>query len=272
MGFIKYIAVFDDEAQMVLSTKVLDRYRISAYPAFFVADGKPYYSSVNAESSDYAEMLKSCTEIGTPDIPVKVFMHAYQAAYDSNYFKVVVMCPHAKLYPYYKAAVTAANRFNRHKNIDFSTFEITVIDSKAVAVGPMLQLLELAHNHDVYGYSSTLAIDVAKRATKNSKVFILSKTGEDFTAYRIFGNTRTQINLSNSNEYMKYDDFVEAISVYLKKDGKRYAVSFGCNCDFAGNIIGRINEVTDKSPVCSMKYGIASAAVLGDQTVCIHIL
>lgn len=279
MGFIKYITVFDDESQMVLNDVLLNRYDIAAYPSVFYADGKPCFSSFNADSSDFIKMKNSCKNFVLPSIPEEIFLDAYNNAYINGFLQAVVVCPHAKWYPYYRKALAAANRYRRHRNIDFSSFAITVIDSRSFAMGPMLQTLDMAHYHNGLGCPTEVTVDFAKMEAQKSKTLILTRSDTVFgtsdgvlSAYSVFNNKLNRIDLPMLYDNIKYDKFAKSASSHLKSDSSRYSVSLGGGCDFAGNIIGRIKDITGKSPICCMQYGVTSAAVLGDNTLCIHIL
>lgn len=277
MGLIKFITVFDDEKQMVFSESILKRYNISAYPSAFSCDNKMYYDGLNTDSSAFSDMSKHCTVIG-PSIPAKVFQQAYIRAYNDGYFAVVVVCPHSKWFPYYDEAVLAANKFKRSKKYDFTTFRICVINSKSFAAGVMMHTLSMSRDHEINHCSSSLVIEYGRKNTEKNDTYILSKspnafcdTSNELVAFRSFGYKFTKLDISQSHDFIKFDSFSDIICKQLKKGNVHYAVSIGCNCEFAGNIIGRIEKKSGIKPICVMQYAVPSTKVLGDSSICINL-
>ena len=58
---------------------------------------------------------------------------------------------------------------------------------------------------------------------------------------------------------------------YIRISGGKYCISFGAGCRFSGNVIGRIEKILGYPPIATMQYSTTSAAVLGLETICIHI-
>lgn len=277
MGLIKFITVFDDEKQLILSETVLKKYNISAYPPVFFSDGKTYYDGLNTNSVDFIH-LKKTKGVTMPRIPSKVFQSAFFNAYTDGYFKVVVVCPHSKWFPYYKDAVIAANRLKNRKTLDFSTFGISVIDSKSFSAGVLLYTLSIARQYEIYHFPSDMFVDYCKNnAVKNKSLILIKsenafcKLGNDFAAFRSFGYKFEKIPLSDSHDNMKLDIFVDAVCADIRKGSGRYSVSLGADCDFAGYVLGRIEKQTGIMPVCVMQYGVASAAVFGNSSICVNL-
>lgn len=278
MGLIKFITVYDDEKQMLFSDSILKRYNISAYPAIYNFNDRPYFDGINTDSEIYLNMRNSGDVIG-PNVPAAIFQNAYKNAYDSGYFAVVVVCPHGKLFPYYKEAVLAANRFKRSKKIDLDTFRISVIDSKSFAAGVMIHAISIAYQHTVNHCPTGITIDYGRKNVLKNKTYILSKSAnlldscdDKLEAYKSFGYKFEKINISQSHDFIKCDMFANIVANELKKHDSKYVVSLGADCDFAGNIIGRIEELSKKIPICCMQYGIPTAHILGNGTICINIV
>ncbi|MBR3867875.1 MAG: DegV family protein [Clostridia bacterium] len=276
MGLIKFITVFDDEKQMVFSETILKRYNISAYPSVFFSDNKPYYDGLNADSSVFSDMKKHHTVVG-PDIPSEIFQREYVKSYNEGYFAVVVICPHSKWFPYYDAAVTAANRLRRSVKYDFSTFRISVIDSKSFAAGVMLHALSMAHDHEVNHFSSELVVEFGRKNAIKNDTYILTQTPNAFCdsvgkliAFRSFGCQFKKFDMISTLDSVKFDLFADTVCRQLKKTNSNYAVSIGINCEFAGNVIGRIIKRSGVNPICVMQYGIPSTNVLGDSSICVN--
>lgn len=277
MGLIKFITVFDDEKQMVFSEKILKRYNISAYPSVFFCDNKPYYDGLNADSSLYSNMKRQNTVIG-PVVPSGVFQREYTKAYNEGYFAVVVVCPHSKWFPYYDEAVTAAKKLKRSKKYDYSTFRITVIDSKSFAAGVMMHTLSMAHDYEINHLPSGLVIEFGRKNAIKNDTFILSQTPNAFcdlsgelTAFRVSGYQFKKTDINSMPDSVKFDLFADMICRQLKKMNYNYAVSVGGSCNFAGNVIGRIIKKSGVNPICVMQYAVPSTDVLGDSSICINL-
>ena len=278
MGLIKFITVFDDEKQLILSEAVLKRYNISAYPTVFFSDGKAYYDGLNSNADDFL-CLKKTKGVTPPQIPSKVFQSAFLQAYIEGYFKVVVICPHSKWFPYYKDAIIALNRLKHRKTIDFSTFSISVIDSKSFSAGVLLYTLSIARQYEIYHLPSDMVVDYCKNNAVKNKSLILLKSADafgeccdDLTAFRSFGYKFEKLHLSDSHDNVKLDIFADAVCAEIKKGSGRYAVSLGAHCDFAGYVLGRIEKNSGIMPVCVMQYGVSSADVFGNSAICVNIL
>lgn len=278
MGLIKFITVFDDDNQMILSESVLKRYNISAYPPVYFYNNKPYYDGLNTNSVEFIDLKKTKNVVG-PQIPDKVFQTAFLQAYNDGYFAVVVVCPHSKWFPYYKQATSAANKLKRSRMLDFSTFRVCVIDSKSFAAGVLLHTLSMAQQYEVNHSPSDVVVDYGRKQAIKNKSFILLKSayafGEDcneVSAFRSFGYKFEKIPISDSHDFVKFDLFSDIVCNQLKKGKGRYAVSLGADCDFAGSIIGRIEKKTGIMPICVIRYGVASSDIFGNSAICINIL
>ena len=278
MGLIKFITVFDDEKQMLLSETVLKKYNISAYPVIYFSDGKAYYDGLNSDSDAFLRLKKS-KGVTPPRIPAKVFQSAFLNAYNNGYFRVIVVCPHSKYFPYYKDAVTAANKFRHRKNIDFTSFDISVIDSKTFASGVNLFTLEIARQYELYHMHSDSLVDYCKNKAIKNKSMLLLRDGyiagcsnNELTAIKSFGYKFEKFNLSASHDNVRLDNFADLVCSEINKGGGRYTVSVGSDCDFAGYVLGLIEKNTGIMPVCVMKYGIVSADVLGNSAFCVSLL
>ncbi|MBO5935782.1 MAG: hypothetical protein J6Q94_09880 [Clostridia bacterium] len=277
MGLIKFITVFDDEKQMILSEKILKRYNISAYPSVFFCENKPYFNGLNADSDLYAE-LKSQHNVTRPGIPAKIFQREFTKSYHEGYFAVVVICPHRKWFPYYDEAITAMNRIKRSKKYDFRLFRMSVIDSKSFGAGVMMHALQMAHDYEVDHNPSGLVIEYGKINAMKNKSYIFSQTPTAFcdksgciSAFEVSAYQVKPIDVDAVFESISYDLFADRICQLLKKSKGNYVVSVGSKCDFAGNIIGRIIKKSGIKPFCVMQYSVTTAAVLGTGSICVNI-
>lgn len=277
MGLIKFITVFDDEKQMILSEKILKRYNISAYPSVFFCDNKPYFDGLNADSKLYSE-LKCLSDVTGPYIPSEIFQREFIKSYHEGYFAVVVVCPHRKWFPYYDEAVAAANRIKRSKKYDFRMFRMSVIDSKSFGAGVMMHTLQMAHDYEVDHNPSGLVIEYGLRNAKKNKSYIFSQTQNTFceksgcaSAFEVSAYHAKPIDIDAVSESLQYDLFSEKMCQLLKKSKGNYVVSVGYNCDFAGNIIGRIIKKSGIKPVSIMQYSVPTTAVLGSEAICVNI-
>lgn len=277
MGLIKFITVFDDEKQMLMSEMVLKRYNISAYPSVFFCDNKPYYDGFNVDSELYSE-LKKQNNVTRPKIPLKIFQREFIKSYQEGYFAVVVICPHRKYFPYYDEAVAAANRIKRSKKYDFRMFRMCVIDSKSFGAGVMLHTLQMAHDYELDHNPSGLVIEYGQRNAKKNKTYIFSQTPNVFSSksccpssFEVSAYQVKPIDIGDVSESFSYDMFADKICQLLKKSKGNYVVSVGSKCDFAGNIIGRIIKKSGIKPSCVMQYAVATSAVLGNEALCINL-
>lgn len=278
MGLIKFITVFDDEKQMILSEKILKRYNISAYPSVFFCDNKPYFDGLNADSDLYSE-LRRHHDVTKPVIPLKIFQREFIKSYHEGYFAVVVVCPHRKWFPYYDEAVAAVNRIKRSSKYDFRMFRMSVIDSKSFGAGVMMHTLQMAHDYEVDHNPSGLVIEYGQLNARKNKSYIFSQAPNAFceksgciSAFEVSAYHVKPIEVEAVFESISYDLFADKICQLLKKSKGNYVVSVGNKCDFAGNIIGRIIKKSGIKPIGVMQYSITTTSVLGNESVCVNIL
>lgn len=278
MSLIKFITVFDDEKQKLLYYDILKTYSISAYPSAYYNGKRAYIDVLGTNSAKYFEHLNEFENLTGPTIPVAIFQDAISKAYDDGYLVAAIICPFKKWMPqYYRNAVLAAENFRRHIDVDHTTFKICVIDSKAFAAGYLYFTLQLARLHVNDHCPTGIVLEDSKNFV--SKTIYLTKSGEKFgfengkfAAFRTFGKRfYTDINISESTDYVKFDNFAKACAKYIRISGGKYCVSFGAGCNFSGNVIGRIEKILGYPPIATMQYSTTSAAVLGLETICIHI-
>lgn len=279
MSLIKFITVFDDEKQKLLYNDILSRYNISLYPPLYCSKDKHYIDYINADSALYKKHSGEDNEIIGPHIPVKVFQQAIKFAYDDGYTVVLIVCPSRKFFPhYYRNAQNAAKNFCRNKDVDLTTFRIKVIDSKAIGAGHLYLTLQLARLHNNDHCPSGIVIDDSKNFI--SKTLILSSSAEQFgfrkselAAFRVFdGRLLTDLNVTESTDYVKFDMFAKACAKYIKNSKSKYLISVGADCTFAGNVIGRIEKLLNFPPIATIQYGINTTSILGTESFCLHIV
>ncbi len=275
---MKFITVFDDEKQKLLYYDVLKTYSISAYPSAYYNENRAYIDVLGTNSVKYFEHLNEFESLTGPTIPASVFLDAIRDAYNDGYLVVAIVCPFRKWLPqYYRNAVIAAENFKRHIYVDHKTFKICIIDSKAFAAGYLYFTLQLARMHVNDGCPTGIVIEDSKNFI--SKTIYLTRTGEKFgfenskfSAFRTFGKRfYADIDISESTDYVKFDNFAKVCAKYIKNSGGKYCISVGAGCNFSGKVIGRIEKILGYPPIATMQYSTTSAAVLGLETICIHI-
>ena len=278
MALVKFITVFDDEYSSLISPEVLKRYEISAYPSIFFCDSKPYFDGVNVCSVDYVGMHNHSETCTDPTIPVKIFKYAIEKAYDKGFNVVIIVCPHGKWYPYYENACRAVKNFKRRKYKDLTTFALHVVDSKSFAAGSLFHLLTMARKHVLDHCASELVVEHGRKSAVKNFSYLISdcktvfsdKAGELY-AYKLHGYKQVPLNITDYDRFVQYNKFAQTVARKILEKDSKYVISFGPECDFATYVVGLIEELTGKIPVCSMQYSVPSAAVLGDRTLCIHL-
>lgn len=272
------MAVYDDEFGGVLSPDHCRLFDISAPYTFLKSEGYSYLDNFNISSRDFDKMIKSNNIITEPVVPSQVFQYSYEKIRDWGYLCSFTVCPHGKFLPYYKEAVAASKRIQRTAiRHDDEFFHAHVVNSKAFGVGSLLLANTLARDFYHHRNSTPILLDYSKRYANSSVTLILTKdntifgNGDDLRAYKVRNTRFYEIDISKSVESVRLDRFAEYVEKSIKKYDGRYAVSFGCNCDFAGNILGRIEKRTRHIGLVCTQYGIVTARALGTNTLCIHI-
>ncbi len=276
MGLIKFITVFDDEKQTLLYEDIMRLYNISSWPSAYYFDNKTMIDGINTDSVTYCRHKNEIDSISGPNIPSKVFQEAINIAYQDGFTLALIICPNKKWYPYYYDAVKAVNRVKRSTKMDFTTFNMRVVDTKNFAAGSLYYALQLARLHENHHCPTGIILEDAKGFA--SRTIVLTTSGECFgfrngelAAFRVFGKRfYTDINLTQSSDYVKFNKFSECCAKYIRCANAKYIVSVGAECDFAGNIIGRIEKILGYPPSTVVQYGIASADIFGLKSVCIH--
>lgn len=271
------MTVFDDEYRMVLNYLHCKNFDISSVGTFFTSDGYSYLDNYNVSARDFIEMRRNGECLSVPRIPAKVFQYRFEKLQNFGYLHAFVVCPHAKWTPYYKDALSAAKNVLRNaRRIDDEFFHVSVVNSKAFGIGSVLFANTLAKDFYHNRNSTSILADYSKRYAKSSLTVILTKDdtvfgkSNGYSAYKIRDTRLSTVELGDSVDTVKLDVFSDYIAGIIKRHDGRYAISFGYNCDFGGNIIGRIERLTKHAPLVSAQYGIATAELFGTNTICFH--
>ncbi len=276
MSLIKFITVYDDESQSLMYEDIMKTYNISSYPPAYYFNNKTSVDGINTDSTQFMKQKSEIECIRGPIIPADVFKIAINNAYNQGYALALIVCPNKKWYPYYYDAVKAANRYRRSIKKDFRTFSVSVIDSRAFAAGSLYYTLQLARLHINHHCPTGIILEDAKNLL--SKTIVLTSSGERFgfkngnlVAFRVIGKRLYKyMDISESSDYVKFNNFAKICERYVRLSGSKYIISFGAGCYFSGNVIGRIEKLIGYPPVAISQYGVASADVLGTETICIH--
>lgn len=272
MGLAKFVCIYDDEKNMLFSEKTTKLYDVNFIPSCFKSEEKLYIDGINADSEKYNEIFNKEIIEQKPVVPSKVFLEVYERAFNSGYMAVIVLCPHRKWFGYYNEAKTAQRQFSRHKKYSAENFRIYVIDTKTFASGAMIQGIWGAKLYAEKSCSSEYIANLIKAKCNKSRTFILSLKNEIFSAYMVTGTRVTQLDISDSVDSVKFTKFAETVSRYIKNASGLYSVSVGFHCDFAGSVLGRIEEKTKILPQAVSQYGIPTTDILGTKAICIHLL
>lgn len=277
MGLVRFMTVYDDELGGVLIPEHCKLFDISSPLTFFTADNLSYLDNFNVSSREFDSMKKEIADISVPNIPSRVFQYCFSRLRDCGYLASFTVCPHAKWLPYYTEALLASQRIQRTAvRNDDEFFHAHVINSKAFGIGSVLLANTLARDFYHNRNSTPVLIDYARRYASSSVTLILTKNdtifghASEYKAYRVKDTRVFPIDIGKSIDTVRFNNFAEYVCKSINKQDGRYAVSFGCNCDFAGNIIGRIEKISKHMPLVCTQYGIATAQVFGTETICIH--
>lgn len=277
MALIKFITIYDDESLTLITKEMVERYNISLWPAAYDDDTRTYIDYIHTNSVKYFKHKQSCDAVTEPELSYKLFQLALENAYNDGFSLAMIICPNRKWYPYYKEAVRAAENFRRSIKKDFTTFRIRVIDTQAFAAGSLYHTIRLARLH-VNDHCPTGIIEEDAKCFK-SKMFCLTESGEKFgfrngrlSAFRVFGKRFYNVDASESVDFVVFENFAKAVAKFIRLSGKKYIVSVGADCTFAANVLGRIEAIVGSAPIAIVQYGVASAAVFGLRSICIHII
>ncbi len=281
MSYIKFLTVCDDAFGTILTPKIRLRYEISLLPTrYTVGEAESSYDIVNTSGEQFAQQ-QAAYEIGqSPNITPSLFSYCYQLFNANGYDALYVLCPHAKWYPYYESARNALQAFKRTKNYPGDdVFSVRVIDTKSFALGNLFYAYRLARESKL-AYCDIPTMDFWNESfQKNASTLILSDSdnvpfaGRPFSlgAYSVSGNTVKELDISESAREVQYDRFAQSAAKAIRKADGRYLVSFGSDCSFLPNILGRMEALGGFTPVACGQYGVATTAVLGAEALCIHL-
>lgn len=276
MGLVRFLAFYDDDNDLVLPPEKLKDYDITLIPCTYRHDGKLYYSGINTDGKAYSAIIKS-GDAADIYISADLIQYVYERASENGYLALIVICPHAKYTDCYRAAMLAKKRFYRKKNIN-DEIVINVIDSRTLGIGTMVFALKTALDYCCNSKSVSMTVQNARKASVNSKTYILSCGDIPFSedsasvkAYLLHGSKLTPLDISRSLDEVKYDLFTDIVCKSIKNSGGKYSVSFGCDCGFAGNVLGRIERRSDILPLTVAYHGILTTSALGARAFCIHI-
>lgn len=277
MALVKFITVFDDESLSLMNKDVVERYNISLWPAAYDDDTCTYIDFFHTNSVKYFEHKQRCDCITEPGLSYKLFQLALETAYNDGYSLAMIICPNRKWYPYYKDAVRAVENFRRRINKDFTTFRMRVVDTQAFAAGSLYHTIRLARLH-VNDHCPSGIIEEDAKCFK-SKMLCLTESGEKFgykngrlSAFRVFGKRFYNMDVSESVDFVVFENFAKSAAKFIRLSGGKYLVSVGADCTFAANILGRIERIVGAPPIATVQYSVASAAILGLRSICIHLI
>lgn len=279
MERIKFLTVFDDAFALVLNENALKLYDISLIPACYSCDNKFYFDAVNSDAESFAGHRRSGLPFEPPQISPEAIVFLLKINNMRAYDTVFILCPNSAWYPYYQNVKAAVDRYVRCKDFPGKdVYTIHVVDTKNFASGVLLDTLRLSMEYMDTRCSSRLLEYRCKNFLKSNRTCILTKSEtafcqkDELCAHLFQGDHIQKLDISESADEVRYDRFSEVICRMLKKNGGKYAVSVGYACEFAGNIIGRIERRMGFSPICTSQYAIPSTAVLGENTMAVHLL
>lgn len=278
MGLVRFMTVYDDDMEEVLSLNNCRSLDISAQSVFYKSGKYSFLENLNTDASNFMSLKNSGIEYTLPTVPASVFHYSLEKLRDMGYLAAFIVCPHAKWLPYYKEAVHAAKNINRTaKRQNDQYFNVHVVNSKAFGIGSVLfantLALDFYHNRN----STKIIADYSTRYANSSTTYVLTENdtvfgnARELTAYRITNTRVFSVDISKSVDAVKYDRFAKTVAMAIKRAGGRYAVSYGFNCSFHGNIIGRLIRDYNHYPLVKSQYGIATTQILGSKTLCIHL-
>lgn len=281
MSYIKFLTICDDAFGTILTPKIRLRYEISLLPTrYTVGECASCYDIVNSSGEKFAQQ-DAAYEIGMrPNITPSLFSYCYQLFNANGYDALYVLCPHSKWYPYYESARNALQAFKRTKIYPGEdVFSVHVIDTKSFALGNLFYAYRLARESKL-AYCDLPTMDFLNKSfQKNTVTLILSNFDNSPFARRPFtlnavsvsGNTVKELAISESAREVQYDRFAQLSTKAIRKADGKYLVSFGSDCSFLPNILGRIEALSGYTPVACGQYGIATTAVLGAGAFCVHL-
>ncbi|MBR5233561.1 MAG: DegV family protein [Clostridia bacterium] len=275
MSLIKFMTICDDEL-LLQNRLLLKKYDISAYPSVYFCEKKPYIDTINTNSELFYKDFKTGKVTSLPTIPADFFEYEFQNAYNSGYFGVFIIFPHNRWTDFKHQAEIAKKRFLRKIEIDEEGFIIKFYDSKTFAGGTVSQTLEFAKLYQNAHFSVKDFYDLIRSEKQDKYTYILSKNENMFDAdtglkgYIIKNNKITRMDISQHSDSVIYDLFAEDFVKH--SNGCRYDVSVGYNCDFAGNILGRISKLSGLSPSSAIKYGVPTTRILGNSALCLSFV
>ena len=96
--------------------------------------------------------------------------------------------------------------------------------------------------------------------------------GEGLNAFLVRKDRVKNLKISDYPDPVIFDKFSDAVCADLKKYARNAVVSLGCDCTFAGNVLGRIEQTSGKNPLCTVQYGVCTAGLLGTNAMCISLI
>ncbi len=279
MALLKFMTVYDDDQGQMLKRHKLYAYDLSAYPTVYFAMGKPYYDNVNSNCIMYTKFKeKGQLDDFMPTIPYGVFEEEFRRAYKNGYIGVVVICPHSKWTKYHSNAKIAAKRFYKSVKIDEMGFRIEIIDTKTFAAGTMYTAMAYANWYGTFRQSTQSFLDYVKQNISYYSTYILAygptcfaKTS-GFSAFRLHRDEFECLDIVKYPDTVMFDKFAESIVAEIKRTDRRYVISMGNSCTFAGNILGRIEMESGLVPECAIQYAVASTSIFGSNAICISLV
>lgn len=278
MAFVKFFTVCDDEYRHILTERRQKAFDVNAYPSVVTVDGVPYYDSLNGSAKMYCDAIREGKNVTKPTIPAGVFELELNRAYNEGYLGAVIVCPHSSWTDFKHQATIAVKRFKRKTKIDELGFKIKIFDSKQLGAGVSYLTYFFAENYHELYHSTTDFFSFMEYFKSNPIVYVLEDGPCEFDSssgikgFSLKKNSLNKFDISHYPDSVIFDKFANMVTADARKYSRNLVFSIGSECEFAGNVIGRIERDLEKSSLCTIQYGVSTASVIGNKALCINLV
>lgn len=278
MGNIKYLTVFDDEYNVILNRTRMSKRKLAYLPAYYRIGEHSHLDGISATGRDFINFLKSDSVIEDFGISSSVFQYVYEQISLRGYKSLFIVLPHTKWYDYSKSAILARKNMYRNavNNNEKDLMSVYVFNSKGLGIAPILLADKLATMYAECAMPLDLLNLYAEKYAESSSTYILTRginvfnNTEDLKAFRITSTRVFPVELHGDDD-TKIESFAKRVSAEIKKREGRFAVSYGPDCNFAGDVTGKLHYCHSLHPVVDAQYAAPSLKILGSKSLCIHL-
>lgn len=278
MDSINVVVYFDDDAGMVVNNALFNKYGITIIPSVCFCEKQTLVDVLHPDLRRYCHVRNKDRRNAFPSVSRKYLIDLLTNTALTGHDAVYIFCPGRMMTPHYDLTNEIIDDFYRKHDPRITDMpDINVVDTGQIGAGMMLYALRFAVYVQEFHFDIKTAAFKCEEMLSKSKLHIFYAPDSDLpqsnmVTYILNNGRLDRTDSTESAAAIRFDGFAEAVfHDLLASSTKSYAVSFGCDCKFAGNIIGRIQDKIKQKPICVTRYSMIGTYAFGSNSLYVHI-